>query len=165
MARPDTFATIRRARALRERHPDAPPSVCAVALLLGTYADGRTGAMIRPGFARVAEETGLHVDTVRDAIRWLEAKGELRRDKEGHRGSAACFTYLGVAGDVAPEATASPEAPPGANVCECGRPTAGPYFHVCDKCMAAEERERKKREAKLRRSGDDAEARRARTTG
>ena len=103
MSRPNAFATIRRARSLKERHPDAPPSVALVALVMATYADGRTGTSIRPGYERVAEQTGLYIGTVKDAVRWLEARGELRRDKEGHRGSAACFTFLDVAVESAEE--------------------------------------------------------------
>jgi hypothetical protein len=96
MSKPDAFATIRRARSLRERHPDAPLSVIAIAQNLATYADGRTGTNIRPGHERIAEQTGLHSNTVRLGIRWLEDRGEIRCDKPGHRGSAACYTFLGI---------------------------------------------------------------------
>ena len=96
MSRTDAFATIRRARTLRERHPDAPPSAVLVALTLATYADGRTGTSIRPGFERIMEDTGLGRTAVKSAVRWLESRDELRRDKQARRGSAACFTFLGV---------------------------------------------------------------------
>jgi hypothetical protein len=66
-----------------------------VALVLATYANGRTGASIRPGLELVAEVTGLSLSTIQRRVRWLEEHGELRRDKQGHRGSAACFTYIG----------------------------------------------------------------------
>jgi hypothetical protein len=91
----DAFATIRRARSLRERQPDAPASTVLVALVLATYANGRTGTNIRPGLELVADLTGVTLRQVRRHVAWLEERGELRRDKEGHRGSAACFTYLG----------------------------------------------------------------------
>lgn len=91
----DAFATIRRARTLRERHPDAPASAVLVALVLASYANGKSGTSIRPGLERVAEETGLALSSVRRHVAWLENRGELRRDKQGHRGSAACFTYVG----------------------------------------------------------------------
>jgi hypothetical protein len=93
--KPNAFTTIQRARSLRTRHPEARPSVCHVALVMATYANGKTGASIRPGVARLVESTGLHRDTVQDAIEWLVKHDELRRDKPGHRGSAACFTYVG----------------------------------------------------------------------
>lgn len=96
MSKTDAFATIRRARSLHERYEAVPASVVAVALCLATYADGRWGTNIRPGHERVARETRLHLETVRKAIRWLEAHDELRCDKRGARGSAACYTWLGV---------------------------------------------------------------------
>jgi hypothetical protein len=75
-----------------------------VALVLATFANGKTGTSIRPGHELVAERTGFHLDTVRDAIRWLKERGELREDKPGHRGSAACYTWLGgmVGADTPP---------------------------------------------------------------
>ena len=102
MSKPDAFATIRAARAITERHPDAPPSVAAVALALATFANGRTGTSIRPGYKRVAAITGLHEQTVKRAVAWLVARGELRRDNTARPGSAACFTWLG--GMVVPQA-------------------------------------------------------------
>jgi hypothetical protein len=98
MSKPHAFATIRAARTLRERHPDAPPSAAHVALAMATYANGRTGTSIRPGVANLVEDTGLHPDTVQRAIQWLVRREELRRDKAGHRGSAACFTWVGGMG-------------------------------------------------------------------
>jgi hypothetical protein len=95
MSSTDAFATIRRARSLRERHPDAPLSAVLVALCLATFADGKSGTNIRPGFDLIAEITGFSVSTVQRAVRWLERHDELRRDKQGHRGSAACFTFIG----------------------------------------------------------------------
>ena len=89
----DAFSTLRRARSLHERHPHAPSSVLHVALVMATYADGRTGRNIRPGYENLARATGLHIQTVKRAIGWLERHGELWRVKEGHNGSAACFTY------------------------------------------------------------------------
>ena len=68
MSTTDALATIRAARALRERHPDAPPSVAAVALVLASFANGSTGTSIRPGFGRVADCTGLNVQTVKRAV-------------------------------------------------------------------------------------------------
>jgi hypothetical protein len=97
MARPNAYTTVQRARSLRERQPDASPSHVAIAVIMATFADGPTGSMIRPGYARVASLTGLHADTVRRAIHWLVERGELRRDKDAWRGSAACFTYTGGA--------------------------------------------------------------------
>jgi hypothetical protein len=98
MADNDAFATIRRARSLLERHPDAPASAAHVALVMATFANGRTGTSIRPGLARVEELTGLDRRTVQRAVRWLEQRRELRRDKEARRGSAACFTWVGGMG-------------------------------------------------------------------
>lgn len=95
MSSTNTFATIRAARSLLERHPGAPTSAVHVALVMATFANGRTGTSIRPGEAAVASLTGLHPDTVKRAISWLVEHGELRRDKPGFRGSAACFTYVG----------------------------------------------------------------------
>jgi hypothetical protein len=101
--KPNAYTTMHRARGLRERHPDATPTHALVALTLATFADGPTGTSIRPGYERVAELTGLHVDTVRRAIYWLVARDELRRDKPAWRGSAACFTYTGgMVGSDAP---------------------------------------------------------------
>jgi hypothetical protein len=94
MSSTDAFATIRRARSLRERHPDAPLSAVLVALVMATYANGATGTSIRPGTDRLVDETGLDRRTIQRAIAWLVERGELRRDKPGHRGSAACFTFL-----------------------------------------------------------------------
>jgi hypothetical protein len=91
----NAFSTINAARAIRERHPDATPSTAHVAIAMATFANGRSGASIRPGVANLAALTGLHPDTVQCAIQWLVARGELRRDKPGHRGSAACFTWVG----------------------------------------------------------------------
>jgi hypothetical protein len=91
----NAFSTINAARAVRERHPDARPSTVHVAITMATFANGRTGTSIRPGVANLATLTGLHPDTVQGAIQWLVARGELRRDKAGHRGSAACFTWVG----------------------------------------------------------------------
>jgi len=101
MGNTDAFRTIRAARALTERHPDAPTSVATVALTLATFANGRTGTSIRPGFDRVAAITGLHEQTVKRAVAWLVERGELRRDNTARPGSAACFTWLG--GMVVPE--------------------------------------------------------------
>lgn len=100
----NAFDTIKAARALRERHPDAAPSAVNVGLVMATFANGRSGTSIRPGHELIAEITGLHLDTVRDAIRWLKDRGELREDKAGHRGSAACYTWLGgmVGSDTPP---------------------------------------------------------------
>jgi hypothetical protein len=95
MGRPNAYTTMQRARALRARHPDASPSHVAIAVVMASFADGPTGTSIRPGLDRVAELTGLHRETVKRAIRWLEARGELRRDRQGHRGSAACFSWIG----------------------------------------------------------------------
>ncbi len=95
MSQTDAFATIRRARSLLGRHPDAPPSVAHVALVMATFANGRTGTSIRPGYGRVAELTGLHPQTVKRAVKWLVAHQELRRDKAAHPGSTACFTWVG----------------------------------------------------------------------
>jgi hypothetical protein len=95
MDRRNAFATIDAARSLRQRHPDVKPSVYTVALVLSSFADGKTGRSIRPGVGRLVELTGFHSDTVQDAIEWLVARGELRRDKKGFRGSAACFTWVG----------------------------------------------------------------------
>lgn len=102
--RPNAYTTMRAARTLRERHADASPSHVAVALAMATFADGATGTMIRPGYRRVADITGLHADTVRRAIGWLVERGELRRDKDAWRGSAACFTWVGgmVGSDTPP---------------------------------------------------------------
>ena len=97
MSKPTTaFATIRRARTLRERRPDAPSSVCHVALVMATYAKGYTGVSIRPGQQHIMDETGLSRSTAQRAIGWLVKNGEIRRDRRGHSGSASCFTYLGV---------------------------------------------------------------------
>jgi hypothetical protein len=102
MGRPNAYTTMQRARALRERHPDAAPSHIATALLMASFADGPSGTSIRPGLDKVADLTGLHRETVKRAVRWLEARGELRRDKQGHRGSAACFTWIGGTEPPAP---------------------------------------------------------------
>jgi hypothetical protein len=102
MGRPNAYTTMQRARSLRERHPDASPSHVAIALALASFADGPTGTSIRPGYDRIAEITGLNVQTVHRRIRWLVKRGELRRDKKGWRGSAACFTWVG--GMVVPQA-------------------------------------------------------------
>lgn len=96
----DAFATIRRARSLTERHPDVTPSVVQVALTMATYADGKTGASIRPGLERLMHDTGLGRSTVLTAIAELIERGELRRERRGRRGSASCFTFLGVKGPV-----------------------------------------------------------------
>jgi hypothetical protein len=93
--KPNAYTTMQRARSLRERQPDASPSVVALALLLASYADGPTGTSIRPGLIALIEQSGLDRRTVQRGIRWLEDCGELRRDKQGHRGSAACFTWIG----------------------------------------------------------------------
>lgn len=89
------FTTINRARTLRERHPDAPPSACHVALFMATYADGKSGTSIRPGFEAIEEGTGLSRRGVQMAVRWLEDHDEIRREREARRGSAALFTYIG----------------------------------------------------------------------
>jgi hypothetical protein len=91
----NAFSTINAALSLHERHPDAPPSVRHVGLAMATFANGKTGTSIRPGVARLVSLTGLHSDTVQDAVEWLVERGELRRDKRGHRRSAACFTWIG----------------------------------------------------------------------
>ena len=91
----NAFSTINAAKKLKERHPDAPASVAFIGLVMATFANGKTGTGIRPGVERLAELTGYHTDTVQDAIEWLVARGELRRDKKGYRGSAACFTWVG----------------------------------------------------------------------
>jgi hypothetical protein len=114
MSKTDAFAAVRAARALRERHPDAPPGTVLVALALATYANGRTGTSIRPGYARVAAITGLHPQTVKRAVAWLVARQELRRDKAAHPGSAACFTWVGgmeVPGAPTSEGTGVPGVP------------------------------------------------------
>jgi Helix-turn-helix domain len=90
-----SFDTIRRASQIRQRHPDAPPNAVLVALVMATFADGKTGASIRPSFELLAERTGLSISAIQRNVRWLERHDELRRDKQGHRGSAACFTYVG----------------------------------------------------------------------
>jgi hypothetical protein len=95
--KPNAYTTMQRARSLRERQPDASPSHVAIAVIMASFADGPTGTSIRPGVDRVAELTGLTLRTVQRGIRWLEERGELRRDKNGWRGSAACFTWLGGA--------------------------------------------------------------------
>lgn len=92
----DAFSTIRHARALRDRHPDAPRTAAHILLLLATYANGRTGSSIRPGHALIGQHTGLGRNAVRLALRWLEAHGELRCDKRGHNGSAAHYSILGL---------------------------------------------------------------------
>lgn len=96
--KPNAYTTMQAARALRERQPEASPSHVTIALALASFADGPTGTSIRPGYARLAEVTGLHRDTVKDGVRWLVERGELRRDKTGWRGSAACVTWLGGMG-------------------------------------------------------------------
>ena len=102
------FDTIRAVRGLPQRHPDAAPSVVLVAYAMASYADGATGTNIRPGVARLASDTGLHARTVEYAIAWLVDRGEIRRDKAGHRGSAACFSWIGGMG----KAEESPQAIP-----------------------------------------------------
>jgi hypothetical protein len=97
----NAYTTMQAARSLRERHADASPSHVAVALALATFADGPTGAMIRPGAERIARMTGLNIQTVYRRVRWLVQRGELRRDKHAWRVSAACYTWVG--GMVVPE--------------------------------------------------------------
>lgn len=106
----DAFATIRRARSLRQRHPDASPAVSLVALHAATYADGHNGTRIWPGHERIARETGLNRQTVQKSIRWLRQRGELRLDKAGRRGSASAYTYMGVG--LPDDVKAVQEAPP-----------------------------------------------------
>lgn len=89
------FSTIKAARTIGLRHPDVPAYVAAVGLAMASYANGRQGTMIRPRFAVVAQELGMSLSQVQRAVRWLEQRNELRRDKTGWRGSAACFTWLG----------------------------------------------------------------------
>jgi hypothetical protein len=96
----DAFATLRRARTIGLRHPKVSAAAALVALHLATYADGKTGTRIYPGNDRIARETGLNERTVRRAITWLCQNGELRRDKPGARGSAACFSYVGGLGGL-----------------------------------------------------------------
>jgi hypothetical protein len=86
---------MQRARSLRERHPDASPSLVAVALAAATFADGPTGTMIRPSHDRLAAITGLSVPRVHKLMQRLVKIGELRRDKQAWRGSAACYTWVG----------------------------------------------------------------------
>ena len=92
----NSWSTIKRARTLGLRHPDAPASVKAIAMHLASYAEGSTGTRIYPGVARLVEESGFAKSTVDLAIKWLRDHGEIRQDKAGRRGSAACFTYLGL---------------------------------------------------------------------
>jgi hypothetical protein len=94
----NSFKTLRAAKSLRERHPDAPPSVCHVALVMAIYADGKSGTSIRPGFEGIIEDTGLSRTTVKAAVRWLEARGEVIRTREARRGSAALFMWTGGMG-------------------------------------------------------------------
>jgi hypothetical protein len=91
----DVFTTIRRARSLGERHSGATNSAKLVALYMATYAEGSTGRNIRPGYAAIARETGLDIQTVKRAVRWLEEQGELWRTNADRvrAGTAACFTY------------------------------------------------------------------------
>lgn len=91
----NAFATVKAARSVGRRHPDVPAYVAAVAQCLASYGDGRSGTMIRPSLKRVAEDLGMSLSQVQRAVRWLESRNELRRDKTGWRGSAACFTWLG----------------------------------------------------------------------
>jgi hypothetical protein len=91
----NAYTTMQRARSLRERQPDASPSLVAVALALATFADGPTGAMIRPGLNRVANITGLSARQVQRHVAWLVTRGELRRDKLAWPGSAACYAWIG----------------------------------------------------------------------
>jgi len=95
---------MQRARSLRERHPDASPSLVAVALAAATFADGPTGTMIRPSHDRIAEIVGLSVGRVNKYMQALVKLGELRRDKTAWRGSAACYTWVGgmVGADAPP---------------------------------------------------------------
>ena len=93
--KPNAYTTMQRARSIRERHPDASPSLVAVALAMATFADGATGTSIRPGHDRIAAITGLSVKTVHNLVPWLVRRGELRRDKPAWPGSAACYTYIG----------------------------------------------------------------------
>lgn len=117
MARPHTYTTIRKARTLRERHPDASASIAHVALVMATFANGPSGTMIRPTLKTVADLTGLHHKTVQDAVKWLEEQGELRRDKQGWRGSAACFTYVGGSDTGSDAADSSQPEQPAADPC------------------------------------------------
>jgi hypothetical protein len=87
----DIFASVRWARQLREREPEAGPQHALLLLVMATYADGDTGGSIRPTLDRLASETGLHRRNVTKLVRWLEDHGEIQRVKEGHRGSAAMF--------------------------------------------------------------------------
>ncbi len=110
--------TMNAARALRTRQPDAQPSTVLVAMALASFGNYRTGTGIRPGLARVEEITGLHHETVSLAVKWLEDRGELRRDKEARRGSAAFFTWLGGMGSDEPtplEPMGSDEPPMGSD--------------------------------------------------
>lgn len=109
----DAFSTIRAAMSMPERHPEALPSVCQVALVMATFATGQTGADIRPGLSRLVELTHLDRGTVRRAIKWLEKHGEIRRVKDGRsargnvKAQAAEFAWIGgMDGDTAAPAPA-----------------------------------------------------------
>jgi hypothetical protein len=109
----NVFETTRAVRGLPRRHPDAPPSVVLVAYAMASYADGATGTNIRPGVARLASDTGLHPRTVEYSISWLVERGEVRRDKAGHRGNAASFSWVGGMGkgEESPQAIQPPAKP------------------------------------------------------
>jgi hypothetical protein len=113
VSKSSAFDAIRRARSLRERHPDAPDSVAHVFLVLATYADGRTGRSARPGRERLAHDTGLSLSAINRAVRWLIDRDELRRDYRGHRGSASCYSIKGVTHDTLSGAKSVTEAPKG----------------------------------------------------
>jgi hypothetical protein len=74
------------------RASDATPATSWALVNLASHADWRTGECW-PTQVKQAEETGLHRQTIREAIVYAEAKGWLTRAVRSTRGTQTIYTY------------------------------------------------------------------------
>ena len=76
------------------RRTKLPTATKAVALILGTYADTKTGYKVRPGQARIAREAGMTDRSVRTHLRELERVGLIYCTEQGsNMGTAGAASH------------------------------------------------------------------------